>query len=312
VPILEVQLPFNLHIDIGSEDQKELIEREFRLLLLQFESKHSFSEKIVNVYFPVDFQSKVRELDKSVDYMSLRRENLELALAKTMYGETSDTLVIAPELFTDSQDTYTRAYFYFHEFAHISDGDYSKPMMPFTKENALTSDINSFFTEYRADRIAFNLIHGFYENISDRLVQLYVYSMTQFYENLRQEARYQQRLRQTIHDFKYRDISFDDFTRKALPIIRSFLISISHLFGYLHSDIPEIDQEKEKITGSLQDIDLLGENILRLCDLFRDQYSKNNNHIPRDHVNILDNVYRSLGLSLEDKPEGLYFGVDFI
>lgn len=309
---LEVKLPFNLHIDIRSEELKELIEQEFRYVLLLFESKHTFSEKVVNVYFPLDFQSKVRELGESDDYISLRQENRELALAKTMYGETLDTLVISPELFSSSLDVYTRAYIYFHELAHLSDGIYRSPTTSFTKENLLTSYINSYFAEYRADRVSFDLIHSFFERTSDSFVQFYVYNMTQYYENLRQEAQYQHRLRQTIHDFKYRHISFDDFTLIAYPIIRSFLISISHLFGYLHSDIPEIEQEKERIAVSLQDIDLLDENVLLLGDLFRDQYISNTIHIPSDHVNILENVYRSLGISIEDTPEGLYHRVDFI
>jgi hypothetical protein len=305
-------LSLELDVEIGTPRQKQDIEEEFHFLYAYFAGRQTLPRKRLCVYFPSDFKSKVRELTNSANYKDLRSENLELAVAKTTYGTTVDSLVISPALFTETQDTDTRAHFYFHELTHICLGCSSEPPIPVSEKGELSSVANLLYAEYLSDRNAFDVVQSLSEEISDRLLRLYVCSMNRFFANVSQDACYQKRLCDLIRDFKYHQISFDEFIERFFPIARSFLVGASHLLAYLAFDLPQIKQEQQVIARAILTIDLLDDSMGSLDDMLRWHYGKSLHHVMDHYYSVLGDIYAKMGISMEDRPEGLYIAVDFV
>lgn len=147
-------------IEIGDENQKQLIEQELKYVEVISETC-SPDLNLRQLIVTSNFEAKINEVDGVETYKAERGINPGdvLVAAKIVKGDDCFAIILSPHLFTDSYDIQTRCFMVLHELSYIV----NRLLFPPIPNDSMIScqylyHLYGMYDEYTSDRFAYNLV----------------------------------------------------------------------------------------------------------------------------------------------------------
>lgn len=283
-------------IEIGTEEQKELIANEFAIIKEICEAMPD-PPPICGIWVPENFDSTVNKLQGTSNYIS---ERGHIAVAKNVYVGKETALVFSRELFTDNHDNQTRMQIILHEFYHTINRK-AFPELPKDSPSTYEYLLNLYvlFDEYWANRKSFEITEKIYPETSARYKNLTRSSVAGFLQSITNSKKDYDHIKLEIHKFRYHAdvMRFMQNTRDNFDTIAKAIV---YFFSYIHHFT-----NYSRSLKSLPATQFVTESALSLGDFFKQKYEKNEVDI-YDGLIYLQNFMEKFGVRLEDKDGGLY------
>lgn len=283
-------------IEIGTEEQKELIANEIGIIKEICERLQDLLP-ICGIWVPADFDKTINELQGTSNYIS---ERGHLAVAKNVQVGDETALVFSRKLFTDNHDNYTRMQIILHELYHIISGKvFPEPPKDSPATYAYLQNLYILFDEYWVNRMSFETTEKIYPNVSARYKKLTRSSVTGFLRDIIKSGNDYEHIKLEIHKFRYHgdSIRFIQNTRNNFDIIAKSLV---YFFSYIHH-YPNYS----RLLKFLPTSKFVGKSELTLGDFFKQKYEQNEVDIFEGLV-YFQNFMEKFGVRFEDKDGGLY------
>lgn len=274
----------NIQVDIGTDEQKELIKAEINYVLFDFKNED------FEIVVPADFDEHIRTKINDNRFLSNRTSLNQLVMGK-LIGENH--LVINPIIYKKGFNEPIRANFYLHEYHHIV----NKKRLGFHSDNPKDKKLFSLlvflFDEYSSNRFAFEKTKELYE--TDQTYENYYNEIsTGHYENLTKSEIYADRFDSLILDFQTRKISIMEFVGEIEPLIERYSVELVSYFSIVDSF-----EIVPKVVSSVN---------LNLIERIRESY-ENKSYLFEKDIECIEKYLTGFGISIETHEHGLYYNV---
>lgn len=297
----------NIIVEIGTEDQKALINSELKFFLNSFGEKINAEINCSYVYVPSDFDKKVNELKGTTTYQSSRGGHR--AMAKILSdGEKNRCIVLSPYLYTDAFNMYIRLHIFSHEMFHLLNKNLFKiPEFDGTARIRYISHLMTLYDEYSANRFSHMLVNGVLRLIEDLNAKDFMSKY--FYE------MYRGHLEPLQDSSRYYDVFFREINKFRIHgNIARFLIAISDLFDqankdviYLFAYVDEFDSIREEVKN-IKSLHFVNEDTHELIQTFQKWYLKEEpfNFESEASLDKIKAFISNFGMFFEDTENGEY------
>jgi len=292
-----------IKVEIGTEEQKILIESELRKVFSVASSLDPPVE-IEKIVVPISFDDVVNELEGQGSYTSSREigKSIVTAQAKVIESEGANFLVISTNLFTDLHDEQTRLSTYIHELSHlINRKRFKKPDVLSRSDKIYFDNLFIFVDEYFSDRKSYELVNGMFPRVSELLKKSFK-SKADGYEFLLHDTSHKDEIhRRSKELYHHRDVL--KFLHEIQPIFDALFINISHAFALDHS-LPELDIYKRIETSPF-----INETTLALVDFTKKKYDHKEFDFT-DGIHLVRIAMKNFGFEFTDRNDDLICHVD--
>lgn len=290
-------------VEIGTQDQKELITQELSLYTGLLESQ-SIPINLKKVIVASDFSRTVNAFQGTTDYRSDRgigSSQVE-AMAKIVNCDNGSAIIISPLLFTEAFDSQIRFYMYFHETIHLL----NKPKIPEIPLSPLTTGTylhNAYvlYGEYYSDRRSFGLVETCFATPSERWTS-HLKATTEGFASIINDAGCYDFIRKQILLFRLYRIDVDQFLKNTKPAFDTVAFALIHYYATV-DQYPRLSKA-EGAPG----LPLMNEKTYNLLACFREKYEKNDFDL-NDSLDVTLDFMTNFGIRLKDTAEGLYCDV---
>lgn len=282
-------------VEIGTEENQEQIREELNL----FSSVISLSNNLINiskVIVPRNFDAKVNELQRTLDYKSHRGI---VALARNVNLGDSDAIVLSPLLYTSGYiDAQVRLYLLFHEMVHTL----NRNMFPQSSCNAgsegiYIENLYTLYDEYVADRLALTLLDNVY-SIKTTHWNKFISDFALSFSSLVNDSKYYKNIKNEI-DFFRQSSDIGLFLKKIDEDFHSVVICIIHAFAISDHDSHILSSE------TLLQSRFVNEKTIALMNFFKVKYQEQVYDIS-DGFDLIVEFMTNFGMKFKNIPEGTY------
>lgn len=286
-----------IEIEIGSNDQKELIASELKNIKTLIGHLDP-SPLITHLIVPRDFDEKVNKIQGTESYHSKRRHNI--ALAKNIDTESGICLVFSRDLYTDLHDKFTRLHIYCHELFHA----FNKIRFPslITKsysEYQYLANLYTLFDEYDANRKSFKFVEKIFPDTSPRYKFDHRIYLKRFIKSLLDSSEHYDKIRWEITKFRIHG-KVDSYSDRINPYFDDVSKSIVYVYSYI-----DHWNKLQRLQPLLMQSKFINKKTMDLIDFFRLKFDENNPDL-LDGDYIISNFMENFGMRFEDTKEGLY------
>lgn len=289
-------------IEIGTEEQKELIEKELRIVEIVADELFSYGD-FNGVIITDRFDAVVNDLQGTTGYTGFRKQ---VAIAKAVSGDKGNYIVVSPIPFSESFDSQCRMLLYLHELFHLIQ-NYQFPQL-LVRGNSYEVYFNNLyilFSEYEAHRTSLSVMQSLFEKEGifgsrskqyrrhiARTFQLHFNSLVKCKENLCC-------LKETTDVFRI-DGNFPEWFAKTSDIFDEmskdliYAVSFADSSEKLQKALPLVEQTWIYKNGG-------GD----LIDYFRKKYENYSLDL-LDGIKIMHQYMRKFGYFLKDTTDGIY------
>jgi hypothetical protein len=283
-----------IKIEISDEGIQKQIKEELDYFLIIAESMEP-PLNISQIFVPIDFQAKVRELTEKDDYKFQRGlDNAQVTVAAKIIEDKDGTIiVISPILYLPTFDTMIRCFILTHEFTHIMNKS-RFPKVPkdsFALENYLRT-LYTLFDEYVADRFSFNLTERLFT--PTEAWKLFNKDGVLSYINPTSHPSYYTQIKSEIEKFRIHG-NVDFYWKSIIETVNVVSITTAHGFASYHQHYDEYINLKIPSTA------FMNEKTLVLMDYFKTKYENNETDLS-DGINLMSNYLTNFGVKFEDRP----------
>jgi hypothetical protein len=155
-------------IEIGDENQKQLIEQELKYVEAITETC-SPDLNLRQLIVASNFEAKINAMEGVETYKAERGINPGdvLVAAKIVKVDDGFAIILSPHLFTDMHDIQTRCFVVLHELSHIV----NRLLFPPIPNDSMISyqylyHLYGMYDEYTSDRFAYNLVEDSFSSKS--------------------------------------------------------------------------------------------------------------------------------------------------
>lgn len=296
-----------LSIEIGDAEQKEQISKEVRgVLESQMEVEES-SGLIEKVLIPQDYDKAIKDLVNSEDFKSQREEIGQLAMGKTIKTNEGFTIVFSPFFYTKDFDLQIRCIYYFHELYHAINyeslpGQFNKA----NKDNELKALLNDLYDDYYANRAGLELTRDLFEDKTDLYLNHVKTVPKGHIDNITDNSNYYRKIAEINKQFKFGHLNMEQFYPKVRQLLRPASLEFIYAFSYI-----DTFDFLSNLESEFKSAKLYTENTQNLINYFREKYEKRDLDLS-DGLDFAEQYLANFGLKLEDRPDGVYFEVQFI
>lgn len=285
-----------LIVEIGTDKQKSLIERELHLIQTVADTFDP-PLNIVQAIVPADFDQKVNQLTNTENYKSLRVNAVTVAKILEIDGGTA--IILSPIIYTIDWDTQMRAFIYLHEILHVANKrQIIRPEIQSSSSSFYFENIYRIFDEYAADRKALELIDDKFPEKSVKM-RCHIDSNVSLFIQMINNPRYYEQIKKEIAHFR---VHADVMT--LLNNIRDSCSELSVSIAHLYSYIDSYTDYQGKI-AELNNPRLINSETNALIDFFRLQYTEKQPDL-HSGLNLVKEYIANFGLRFEDTTQGLY------
>lgn len=288
-----------LILEIGSDEQKELIRQEIAPLL-DGVGKLNPPLNLRQVVFAVDFDGKVNELQGTTDYRSIRGVT---AIAKIVELDLEDgisiAIVLSPLLFTDEQDTQTRYFIYMHEITHVLN---KRKFRKETNESYFVQtylgNMISYYDEYVADRAAYDFIGQVFKEKTPRAKAM-IDNTLKGLADIVFDPKYYEIISREVMRFRLYRTDVSGFLEAVKRSFDEVSLCTVHLYALLdtYPDLAtQVDLSRSKF---------INEKAVKLMRFLKAKYEQHD-HDLRDGIGLVVTYMENFGMRFEDRSEGLY------
>lgn len=290
-------------IEIGTEEQKELISKELSIIK-KISRDFNPPPPITQIIVPEDFERKVNDILGVEHYKSQRGGHL--VIAKNVPTEDGIILLFSKEskeLYTELHDNQTRLQTYIHEFIHA----FNKLRFPKISENPTAANIYfgiiyTLFDEYDANRKSFKITEKVYPQLSHRYKSIHALCLKRFVKIICDDSLHLKKLRKEIVKFKSHN-NVDLFLERTKDLVDEVSKSIIYIYSYL-----DCNYKLKKNKALLEKSYFINDKTIALIDFFRLKYEKEDNNL-FDGRKIIEDFMTNFGFRFEDTPKGIYFHI---
>lgn len=274
----------NIEVEIGTDEQKELIKEEINYVLSDFKNED------FEIVVPIDFDKHIQKRLNDDRFISSRSSLNQFVMGKQI-GENH--IAINPILYTENINGQIRANYYLHEYNHFANKRRFVIKTKNSRDKKLISFLISPFDEYSSNRFAFERTKKLYD-LNKSYEEFFKTNSIGHSENFSNSEIYSNKFDDLIYEYQIRNISIMEFVGKIEPLIERYSIELISYFSIIDSF--EIDPINVNITD------------LSLIELFRESY-KSGNYSFENKIPFIEKYLRTFGISIENHENGLYYNV---
>lgn len=282
-------------VEIGTEEQKKLIEKELSVVNA-ISSHFEAPPKIAQIIVPTNFDDKVNESQGSNNYKSLRGH---FAVAKNIFTNDGVCLIFSKHLFTNDHDNLTRLQIIFHEYVHAVNKDrFPAIETESASKKSYLMHLYALFDEYDANRKSFEVVGELFPDVSHRYKFNNNNHLKYFIKSLL-DSNKTKKLREEISKFRlHADVNL--FLGNIEPIFDELSMSIIYSFAYIDSK-----DKLKKVEPLLFKSDFINSKTEELICFYREKFNNGDPYL-FDGVRLIEKFMKNFGIRLEDTSQGLY------
>lgn len=284
-----------IRVEIGNPEQRRLIARELSSLegiCNEFDPPLELAEIVV----PSDFDKVVNKLQRTNSYKSSRSTHMAVAKILPMNGQYC--LVISPALFTAAHDSQSRAFFYFHEIAHLySNRSFAQQIDSTEIPAPHSTNMSILFDEYFADRKSFETIDALFSEKTPNYLKLINDILDGHLYTLTHDSDFHDSIKREIASFR----SHGDINRFLQPVGQIFdEVSKAMIHAYACLDhFPSFAERRAELHSSK----FINERTLALVDFIRSRYIQSSTDL-MDGIPLIAGFLANFGMKFEFLPSG--------
>jgi hypothetical protein len=289
----------DIFVEIGTEDQKELIKSELLLIETILDICQSLA-KVKQVIVPQNFDAKIDELLNTNSLYKSQRET-QVAVAKVLKFDDGITIIINPLLYTIGYDGQIRLLIYIHETFHAINGDrfpIIQSQSPSDRRNL--SNLNVMYDEYCAVRISLEIVEKNFLSKS----QLYKRHVSAAFKSqiraLINEKIYYEKIKREILRFRLFLTNIEQHLEVVGSIFDQAIKDIAYSYAYI-----DYKPRNKRFEPILLKSKFINNNSRLLIEFIRSKYQDNDFDLIGG-LNLMANVMTNFGLKFEDIPTGEY------
>lgn len=282
-------------VEIGTQEDQELIRAELDLISLVTSQTNNIIN-ISKVIVPSDFDAKVNELQRTLDYRSHRGV---VVLAKNVNLEDGDAIVMSPLLYTSGYfDAQVRLFILLHEMVHtLNKNSFPKSSCISGSEGIYIRNLYTLYDEYVADRLALTILDNalsikttnWNKYISDYSLDIsLMINDPKYYENIKTEIDIFRHTADVAHFLKNIDENFHN-----VAICIAHLFAISHHYSYVSP------------SETLSQSHFVNEKTTAIMNFFNGKHQERAYDV-NDGFDLMVEFMTNFGMKFKDLPEGIY------
>lgn len=224
-----------IDIEIGSEEDKELIKQELDLIISAFPDDYFQTTQLQKVIIPFNFQSEIIKLENVDTYKATRDYggNTANVLGKIVKIENGFVIVLSPILYTQDQDSQTRMQTIFHEFFHAANRrDFPKTLNVPYVSGIYYDKLYSLYDEYSCDCFASKMVDTIFSTKSE-LWEKHISTDIQGFVEVITNKIYYDNLREEIKAFRIHNDT-NRFLERTREQINEMIFTLVHTFSLAH------------------------------------------------------------------------------
>lgn len=286
-------------IEIGTEEQKKMIEQEFDLIK-RIADECQPPINLLKIIVPWDFEAKINEIEGVDTYRSVRGLGLSCITANARITKINDgyAIILSSNNYSDANDTQTRCFTLLHELHHIiNKQDFPEiPNDSYVKAQYLYNLYN-IYDEYSSDRFAYSVVEDIFSkeseywknSINDQIVG---------FTSIINDPIYYTSIRREIKSFRtHADIHL--FFRNIREYFDELFISIAHIFSLFHQYTDKISRSK------LLESPFINEKCFNLMEYLKNKHEKKDNNL-FDGNELIIEFMTNFGVKFEHRDYGGY------
>jgi acyl carrier protein len=286
-------------IEIGTDEQKLLIEQELRTIeLVANEIKPPVELKQIIV--PSNFQAKINNLESIDTYKSTRGLGVTSidVVGRIVKLKDGFGIVLAPSLYTEHHDSQTRLFITLHEFYHLIN---KRDFLPIPSDPYVTSlyshNLYCLYDEYSSDRFAFGMVDELFPVKSDYWNAFLTTDVQGFIEIIT-DLGYYNHIRAEISAFR-NHANVDLFFKNTQHHFDEMAITLTHTFSLAHHHPDKISHE------TLLKSIFVNDKTVALMDYFRTKTERRESNLD-DGMKLIIAFMENFGVRFEQRDYGGY------
>jgi len=284
-------------IEIGTEEQKELIEKELEIIKTLSE-RFNPSPPLLCIIVPKDFDKKVNEIRGTNSYNSIREHHQ--AQAKIIETPKGIFLIISNLLYTEIHDNFTRLQLYLHEFMHVLNKErFVRLEEKSPSKSRYLENLYILFDEYYANRKAFDIIDSLSLQASPKYKRSNRTHLKYFIKPLINDSEHYDIIRNEIDKFRIHGL-VDQFLKNTNSHFDEVSKAIVYSYSYI-DHFPEFHRFKRFLLKSK----FVNEKTINLINFYRKKFDGGSTDLS-DGIELIAGFIENFGIRFEDCTEGLY------
>jgi len=284
-------------VEIGTKEQKRLIESELRVIEIiagYFEPSTPIKQLIV----PNDFDDKVNEIQGTDYYQSSRGH---IAVAKNVITNDGIYLVFSRLLYTAEQYNITRLQFYIHEVVHA----YNKIRFPSLETKSPSEyryflNLYTLFDDYDANRKSFQIVESLFPKVLHQYKVNNKKYLDSYVKSLVEDSKYFREISYEILKFRLYHKDINQFLNDIDPYFDEISKSIIYTYSYI-DHCPEL----KKLETLIMKSKFINTKTIALIEFYRKKFESNDPNL-FDGYELIKGFMENFGMRFEDTPHGLY------
>ncbi|MCP4261785.1 MAG: hypothetical protein GY774_30435 [Planctomycetes bacterium] len=284
-----------IQVQIGSEEQKQLIKNELSSLkevAEEFQPPLNIAQLIV----PEDFDKTVNEIQGTESYKSVRTH---FTVGKIVDHGDTITVVFSPWLYTQGFDHQVRMSFYMHELLH----SFNKRRRPVSQDSAKIpiyyDNIYILFDEYYSDRKAFEIVDNIFNKKTSIFLTYIDETFAGFLQSVSDKSHYDN-ITEQIDSFRsHGDV--DIFLRNINETFDGVSKGIVHAYSYMDHYAAKLGGKEDELLKCK----FINNKTISLIKYFRIKYLQNSFDL-LDGMDLIEPFMTNFGMRFELIPNGVY------
>lgn len=289
-------------IEIGTDEQKEQVEKELRIF--EIVAEELLCHGGFNGFIITDqFDAVVNSLQGTTGYTSFRNQ---VAIAKAVSCDRGNYIVVSPFPFSKDFDPQCRILLYLHEILHLAQHyQYPQLLMSGNSYEVHFNNLYILYGEYEANRVSLNIMQNLLENetIFDRRSKWYRRHIARTFNlHLKSLTNCKDKLcflKKTTDAFRI-DGDWDEWFAKTSDVFDEiskdliYTVSFADAHEKLQKALPLVEQTWVYKNGGGP-----------LVEYLREKYERSNIDL-LDGIDIMRQYMERFGYVWEDTAKGLY------
>lgn len=288
-------------IEIGDASTKAEIRRELEFFL-EIAKSIEPPIKLNGVFVPLDYDTKVNQLQEQECFSSLRGNNdvKVQVLAKIVDRLEETYIVLSPQVYHQAFDSMNRCFFLTHEFAHLMNRNrFPKLENESFAFNNYIPNLYYMYDEYYSDRFAYRITENIFSP-TDSWIR-FTKDIYLHYFRIATSPNYYNFIQTQIESFRthgnVEELWYS--VQKSISVITS---STTHGYAYLH------EYPQKCNIDNLPKSSFVNEKTEDLMNYLRTKYEDKEINLC-DGLEVVENYFKNFGFIFEDRDRGGYIRV---
>jgi hypothetical protein len=282
-------------IEIGTQEQKLIIEEELRLITNAFETKIGYSP-LSKILVPSDFDAAINQILASSTYKSVRENHI--ALAKTLKTQYGIVIVLSSTIY--GFENLIRINTIIHELFHCynpnfhKEFDYSNP-----SEYRYKFNLYHLFDEYQAVRGSYTTICQMFQPMPFYYLRNTITTFLSHINSIVDKSIYYNKMKDEIIKFRF-TADINNFLQNIDPIFKQVIMDIIYIYA-----IYDCTVYFRKYDNIIKSSPFINNNSDGLINFYRDKYNKRNYDLD-DGYDLMVEMTKNFGMEFWEVEGGEY------